>query len=125
MTFPSPTPAARGDLTEQVRLVAGYYTTHAGTVLTQMLGACAADPRARDRLRDRFFAGRRAQTRILWQRAVDRGEARPGIDADSVIDVLFAPIIFRLLVGHAPIDPDTMAALADAALTGLLMAAAP
>jgi len=117
----SDTGDSRADLTGQVRLVAGYYSSPAGTVLTQLLGACAGDPQARARLRDHFFEGRRAQTRVLWQRAQDRGEARPGIDADMVIDILFAPVIYRLLVGHAPVDPDTMAALADAAMDGLLV----
>jgi AcrR family transcriptional regulator len=112
---------ARGDLTEQVRLVARYYNTQAGTVISQLIGACTTDPEARERLRDRFFEGRRTQTRVLWQRAVERGQARQDIDADSVIDILFAPIIFRLLVGHASIDPDALAAIADAALVGLLV----
>jgi AcrR family transcriptional regulator len=44
---------ARGDLTEQVRLVARYYNTQAGTVISQLIGACTTDPQARERLRER------------------------------------------------------------------------
>jgi AcrR family transcriptional regulator len=111
---------ARSDLTEQVRRVAAYYATHAGTVFTQLLGATATDPAAAQQLRDRFLAGRWADATIMWQRAIDRGEVRSGIPIEVVIDVLFSPIVYRLLVGHAPIDPESATALADAVLGGLL-----
>jgi AcrR family transcriptional regulator len=110
----------RSDLTEQVRRVAAFYASPAGTVLTQLLGATATDPAAAQQLRDRFLAGRWAQTEVMWQRAVARGEARADITPDVAIDVLFSPIIYRLLVRHAPIDPQAAAAIADAVLGGLL-----
>jgi hypothetical protein len=50
---------------------------------------------------------------------------RPEVGVGVSIDVLFAPIIFRLLVGHAPVDPDSAAMLAEAALTGLLSGGIP
>ena len=34
--------------------------------------------------------------------------------------MLFSPVIYRLLVRHAPIDPESAAAIADAVLGGLL-----
>jgi len=111
---------ARSDLTEQVRRVAAFYATHAGTVLAQLLGATATDPAAAQQLRDRFLADRWAETTVMWQRALDRGEVRAGITPVVAIDVLFSPIIYRLLVGHAPIDPESATAIADAVLGGLL-----
>ena len=111
---------ARSDLTEQVRRVAAFYASPAGTVLTQLLGATATDPAAARQLRDRFLAGRWAQTEVMWERAAARGEVRAGIAPDVAIDVLFSPIIYRLLVRHAPIDPQAAAAIADAVLGGLL-----
>jgi AcrR family transcriptional regulator len=111
---------ARSDLTEQVRRVAAFYATHDGTVLTQLLGATATDPAAAQQLRDRFLADRWAQTTKMWQRAVSRGEVRADIAPEVAIDVLFSPIIYRLLVRHAPIDPESAAAIADAVLGGLL-----
>jgi AcrR family transcriptional regulator len=111
---------ARSDLTEQVRRVAAFYASPAGTVLTQLLAATATDPSAARQLRDRFLAGRWAQTEVMWQRAVARGEVRAGITPEVAIDVLFSPVIYRLLVRHAPIDPDSAAAIADAVLGGLL-----
>jgi AcrR family transcriptional regulator len=113
---------ARSDLTEQVRRVAAFYATQAGTVFVQLLAATATDPAASQRLREGFLAGRWAETTMMWQRGVERNEVRPEISAQMAIDVLFSPIVYRLLVGHAPIDRDVAAELADAALNGLLSA---
>jgi AcrR family transcriptional regulator len=110
----------RRDLAEQVRRVAAFYQTQAGTVFAQLLAATVTDPQAAERLRDRFLGARRADVTRLWQRAVDLGQARPGIGADIAIDILFSPIVYRLLVGHAPFGPDEAAQFADAALSGLL-----
>jgi AcrR family transcriptional regulator len=115
----------RRDLAEQVRRVAAFYQTKAGTVFAQLLAATVTDPQAAGRLRDQFLADRRADVTRLWQRAVDLGQARPGIGADIAIDVLFSPIVYRLLVGHAPFGPAEAAQLADAALGGLLNPAGP
>lgn len=111
---------ARSDLTEQVSRVAAFYATHDGTVLVQLIGATAADPAAAQQLRDRFLAGRWAETTLMWQRAVARGQARADVPPEVAIDALFSPIVYRLLVGHRPIDPQAAAAIADAALNGLL-----
>jgi AcrR family transcriptional regulator len=116
---------ARSDLAEQVRRVAAFYSTHAGTVLAQLLGATATDPAAGEQLRDRFLAGRWAETTLIWQRAVARGEVRADIPPQLAIDVLFSPIIYRLLVGHEPIDPESASAIADAVLAGLLVPVPP
>jgi len=114
------TGSARADLVEQVRRVAGFWSAEAGGVFAQLMGAATLDPQAAAQLRDRFYAARRAETGRLWQRAVDHGLARPGVDAGTAIDLLFGPIVFRLLVGHAPYSPDAAAVLAETALDGLL-----
>jgi hypothetical protein len=100
--------------------VAAFYASPAGTVLTQLLAATATDLSAARQLRDRFLVGRWAQTAVMWQRAVARGEVRADISPEVAIDVLFSPVIYRLLVRHAPIDPQAAAAIADAVLGGLL-----
>jgi AcrR family transcriptional regulator len=110
----------RRDLTEQVRRVAAFYRTQAGTVFAQLLAATTTDSQAAAQLRDRFLVARRAEVARLWQRAVELGQARPEISADLAIDVLFSPIVYRLLVGHASFGPAEAGQFADAALNGLL-----
>ncbi len=41
------------------------------------------------------------------------GEVRPGPDVEAAIDILFAPIYHRLLIGHQPLDPQLVDELLD------------
>lgn len=112
------TGSAAGDLTEQVRQVSAFYA--AQPVFAQLLAACVTDPAGAPYFRHFFLSGRREAIATLWQRAVDRGEAKPGIDAETATDILFGPLIFRLMAGHQPLTPEEADKIAAAALGGLL-----
>ncbi|MEV6285041.1 TetR/AcrR family transcriptional regulator [Kribbella sp. NPDC051770] len=114
------TGSARGDLAEQVRRVSRFYAGPHGRVFAQLLAASVTDPQAAPYIREYFLDARRAAVSELWQRAVDRGEVKPGISAATAIDVLFGPLIFRLLTGHAPLTAEEADQLSAAALDGLL-----
>jgi AcrR family transcriptional regulator len=116
------TGSAAGDLSEQIRNVSAFFASEAGDVFAQLLAASVADPHGAEYFREFFLAGRRDSTRVLWQRALDRGEARPEIDADTAADLIFGGLIYRLLSGHVPLTPERADALAHAALAGLLEA---
>ncbi|WP_285778794.1 TetR/AcrR family transcriptional regulator [Microtetraspora sp. NBRC 13810] len=117
---PPDTGTARGDLTEQVRRVSSFYASFDGAVFAQLLAACVTDPEAAPYFRIYFLHGRREAIRRLWERAVRRGETDPGIDVETAIDLLFGPLVFRLLTGHRELTPTQADNLAHAALNGLL-----
>ncbi|WP_020387671.1 TetR/AcrR family transcriptional regulator [Kribbella catacumbae] len=108
------------DLTEQVRLVSAFSAGPHGTVFAQLLAACVADPAGSPYFREYFLDARRAAVAELWQRALDRGEVDPEITADTATDVLFGPLIFRLMTGHQALTQEQADALSSAALRGLL-----
>jgi AcrR family transcriptional regulator len=114
------TGSARPDFATQVRQVSEFYASQAGTVFAQLLAASVTDPDGATFFRTSFLAGRRRAIAQLWQRALDRGEVDPGIDVEVAQDVLFGPLIFRLLSGHAPLTADQADRIAAAALRGLL-----
>jgi AcrR family transcriptional regulator len=105
------TGTARGDLTEQLRRVSAFYAGPGGTVFAQLLAQSTQDPKAAQALRDRFLNGRQAAIRILWRRALQRGEVRAELDDEAAMDMLF---------GHRPLTREEADLLADAALGGLL-----
>lgn len=109
-----------GDLTEQLRLVSRFYASPEGTVFSQLLAASVTDEGGAAYFRAWFLAGRRAAVRALWERGVDRGDVRPDVNSDTATDLLFGPLIFRLMAGHLPLTDEAAAALASAALHGLL-----
>ncbi|MFC4943717.1 TetR/AcrR family transcriptional regulator [Pseudonocardia sp. GCM10023141] len=120
-TLPLPdTGSARGDFGAQVRLVSEFYASPAGTVFAQLLAASVTDPEAATFFRTFFLAGRRQAIATMWQRGLDRGEVDAGIDVEVAQDILFGPLIFRLLTGHAPLTVEQADQIADAALRGLL-----
>jgi hypothetical protein len=44
---------------------------------------------------------------------------REDLDLEVAVDVLYGPIYYRLLVGHAPLDEDLADVLADQIFAGL------
>ena len=48
-----------------------------------------------------------------------RGEFRGGIDPDVAMDLIFGPIVYRVLSGHTPLSKPFVRELVDAAVNGL------
>jgi hypothetical protein len=40
----------------------------------------------------------------MWRRGVDRGDIRTDVDSEIVLDLVYGPMIFRLLAGHGPTE---------------------
>jgi AcrR family transcriptional regulator len=114
------TGTARGDFVEQVRRVTAFYTSGVGKVFASLLANAMQDPVAAAWFRDRLLVSRRHGIEHLWTRAVERGEVRDDLDPDIAMDLLFGPVMWRLMSGHRPLTGDEADKLADVALTGLL-----
>jgi hypothetical protein len=84
-----------------------------------LIAVAQADPDVREALEERWLRPRRAvATRLLTEAAQD-GELRAGIDLEAVTDQLFAPVYYRLLLGHAPLSEGLAATLVGQLLSGL------
>ena len=63
-------------------------------------------------------------TKIAAARLIDQGiatgELRPGLDIEVVLDLLFAPVYYRLLFGHETLNADFAAQAAGYVIGGLL-----
>lgn len=53
---------------------------------------------------EEFVRGRRAGTKAVLQRAVDRGELRADADLEMANDLLTGPIFYRHLMSHMPVN---------------------
>jgi AcrR family transcriptional regulator len=115
------TGSGAADLREQVRRVSAFYASPAGVIFAQLLAASVIDPEAASFFRVFFLAARRRGIGVLWERALANGEVNPDIDVEVAQDILFGPLIFRLLSGHAPLTEELAVQIADAALDGLLV----
>jgi hypothetical protein len=61
-------------------------------------------------------AVRRAAAGELVERAIGRGQARPDVDLDLVVDLLVGPVYYRLLVSGQPVTDEFVAGVVDAVL---------
>lgn len=121
--FPETASAAKGSLIDSLRAqLRRLVTTFAATRGRQIAMALAAsDPESEmaKAFRHRVILSSREHGRALIAAAVARGEITPPASVEVVLDMIYAPLFYRLLVGHLPLDasfPDTVADQAEALL---------
>jgi len=118
-----------GDLDTDLRglargIVALYRDPANYALVGTVVAAAVSIPEARQTLTE-FFSGRTAQTAIIAERAISRGELPPGTDTVEVIRLMAAPFYYRMFITGEPVDDDVAdraaAAAAMAAKAGLLV----
>lgn len=113
------TGSAREDFRLALRGLIHFYTGENGRAYAQLVGEAQFDPKIGVELRDHLVGARRELVRAIWYRGVARGELRADVDPDVAIDLIFAPAMYRLVAGHAPLDDTAADAVVDAAIRGL------
>jgi AcrR family transcriptional regulator len=113
------TGTARGDFREQIRRISAFYASPVGSVFAQLLANATQDPVASQWLQARFLDSRQRGTQELWDRALSRGEVQADIDPDLAMDLIFAPVMWRLVSGRRPLTDDDADAIVDSVLNGL------
>ncbi len=90
-----------------------------GRVIAGLVAQAQADPEFAKLYREHFVQPRRANTRHLLLRAVDRGEIPADINLDVTLDLLYGPIYHRLLHGHAPLTDRFVQQVIDTVIVGI------
>lgn len=107
------------DLREQLRKVAEVFATRTGRSVAAMIAAAQSETEIAKAFRNHFILKSREEGRQLLDRAVAQGELRGDIDFDTTLDLLYAPIYFRLLIGHGALTPAFTDSILEHALFGL------
>lgn len=100
--FPD-TGSALGDVRAQVRRVAATFASPTGSIIRELVAEAQGDPAVAEEFRRRFFAERRARAAAVVRAGIERGELRADLDVETAVDLLYAPLWLRLLVGHQPL----------------------
>lgn len=93
--------------------------TASGQAYKSMIAEAQADPAAIDQLRSRFLPERRRKLLFTLQRAADRGELRPDINLEIVVDIFFGFSWYRLLTGQIDDDVQAIAAVVHEVVQGI------
>jgi AcrR family transcriptional regulator len=92
-------------VTALIRLVRD---TPCGPVLRAVAFEADRDPQMARALRERWIDPRRAVTLGILRRAAGRGEIRGDVDPHTILDMIFAPLYYRMTYSRDPL-PDTLA----------------
>ena len=99
VAFPD-TGSAREDIRRQMRAVVKVLNGPRGRTIATLIGVVQSDDELAEAFRTRFLAIRRSEGKAVLQRGIANGEFSPELDLESVLDCLYGPLYFRLLIGH-------------------------
>jgi AcrR family transcriptional regulator len=111
--------AALAALRRQLRDIAATFSSRLGRSVTMMLASAEPETELAKSFRHHFILARREEGRALLERARAAGEVDAGLDIEVALDLLYAPVFYRLLVGHGPLDAAYTDAVLDRVLAGL------
>ena len=94
----------REALTRHVHRLVEEYGGWSGRIVSQIMAEGQGDPDVLREFRERFWYGRRAVVREVVEEARRLGEFRTDLETELQMDILYAPIYFRLLMRHLPLD---------------------
>jgi AcrR family transcriptional regulator len=107
------------DLTVQMQALADAFRGRAGEVMAELIGQAQCDPCLAEVLRDRWIQPRRLMTGAVLRRAIDRGQIRPDVDVEILMDQLYAPLYYRLVIRHQPLGESLAPTLVRTILDGV------
>jgi len=95
--------SALAALRAQLHALADAFAAPAGRSVAAMVAAAQSETELAKAFRNEFIARNRDATRVLLERCIaDRSIDDPE-DMDVTLDLIFGPLFYRLLMGHAPI----------------------
>ncbi|MBK3402808.1 TetR/AcrR family transcriptional regulator [Methylorubrum populi] len=103
-------------LSDQISRLITHYRGETGRIAAGILAEGQFDPEIITEFRHRFFVKRRAEVQAVVDKGVERGEFTIEADVDTVIDMIYGAIYFRLLIGHSALDAEFAASLPAMAL---------
>jgi AcrR family transcriptional regulator len=110
----------RADLVE---LVEGAVSWGGDGEYSQVVAALMSEMRRNSELavvyREQFLAPRRVESLNIIRRGIDRGELRPDIDVDLVLDMLIGAIVYRSLISGGELTPAAAERAVDQILQGI------
>lgn len=101
-------------LTEHMRAVTRLFTqTPAGALMQSLAADAQSQPEIADALRQQWLEPRRAVSMEIVREGMRSGQLRQDLDLEATVDIVYAPVYYRLLFGHAPLDETAIEPLID------------
>jgi AcrR family transcriptional regulator len=108
--------ALRELATSAVRLFAD---TPAGQLMRSLAADAQSQPEIALALREQWFGPRRTVAAEIIRKGIENGELRADLDFAATLDLIFAPVYFRLLFSHEPLDEESATRSIEQVLHGI------
>ncbi|WP_329129018.1 TetR/AcrR family transcriptional regulator [Streptomyces sp. NBC_01476] len=95
--------------TEALRILAVaavrlFTRTPAGPLMRALAADAQSDPEIAQALREQWLSPRRAVAAEIIRKGIESGELRRDLDVNATLDLVFAPVYYRLLFSHDSLD---------------------
>jgi AcrR family transcriptional regulator len=104
----------------QMRTMASEFRSKDGSLVKALLAEAQFDPELATAFRERWTLPRRKMALAVFQKAISRGELRSDIDLEATIDLLYAPMYYRLQMRTGPLSDAYIDEIFDHAMEGLI-----
>ena len=94
-------------------------TTIVKVAIAGLISEAQTDTNVAEAFRALFFADHREAARTILSQGITRGELRPDLNLELVIDAIYAAIWYRLLLKHAPLDNTFAEELVNLVMQGI------
>lgn len=116
---PKRSSSARGALRAHLRSVIDAFATPRGRQITLTMASADTESELAKAFRNQVILQSREAGRRLIEQAAASDQIRADTDVDTVLDMLYGPLFFRLLAGHRPLSPQLAGQLVDAMFDGI------
>ena len=103
-------------LRAQLHAVADAFAAPAGRSVAAMVAAAQSETELAKAFRNEFIARNRDAARLMLERCITERLVVPPADIDLALDLVFGPLFYRLLMGHARITRGFVDQLLDAVI---------
>lgn len=106
----------RRDVQEQIRKFIELLISRRGRIFRAFIAAAQSDEEVAEAFRSVWIRPRREEAQRVLRKHIAAGRLAKGTNLEVAMDLLYGPIYFRLLLGHAPLTREFGEETADAVL---------
>lgn len=117
--LPYPEELEAANIVERLRMMAMQFHGPIGSMVCALIAEGQSDPEIAQAFREGYVLARRQQGVELVKAAIEKKLIREA-DPDVVLDLLYAPLYYRLLVGHQPLSAEYVSQHVALALEGIM-----
>lgn len=111
--------SARAALKTHMRSVVAAFATSRGRQITLTMASSDPDSELAKAFRTQIILKSRETGRALLEAGARSGELRSDGLIEAVLDMIYGPIFYRLLAGHAPLDDGFSDSIVDIVFDGI------